>query len=157
VNTYFTAAGEPVSERLVPEPYTFDESAFPPSPTGSPPRSFVPSDDGRPKYLAYVPKDADPGFDSLAAEEAVSVSVHRVDERKKEETEKRYKRMAEGEKPKKSYLNKEAPKKRKLDETDSSDDLPGESAPPPSRKKAMPKRRKAASKDKENVELQAEH
>lgn len=153
VNTWFNADNEPITERLVPLPINWEELEFPPSPTGSPPRSFVPADDEEPEYLAYVPKDADPGFESLEAE---SVSVHRVDERKKEETSKRYKRMAEGERPKKSYLDEEAPKKRKLDEIDSSDELPGDAAPPPSRKKAVPKRRKAASKDQENVELQVE-
>ena len=155
VNTWFNADNEPVTERLVPLPINWEELEFPPSPTGSPPRSFVPADDEKPEYLAYVPKDADPGFESLEAE---SVSVHRVDEREKEETSTRYKDMAEGDSPKKSYhLDEEAPKKRKLDETDSSDELPGDAAPPPSRKKAMPKRRKAASKDQENVELQVEH
>lgn len=62
VNTYFNEANEPITERLVPEPINWDEVVFPPSPKGPPPRSFVPSDNGEPEYLAYVPKDADPEF-----------------------------------------------------------------------------------------------
>jgi hypothetical protein len=65
VNTYFNAANEPITERLVPEPINWDEVVFPPSPKGSPPRSYTPSDVGEPEmeYLAYVPRDADPEFD----------------------------------------------------------------------------------------------
>ena len=45
VNTWFDANNEPITERLVPKPINWDEVEFPPSPKGSPPRSFVPLDD----------------------------------------------------------------------------------------------------------------
>lgn len=56
VNTFCNAAGELVSERLVPEPYVWDDDNVPPMPTDPPPECFVPTDDGTPKYQAYVPK-----------------------------------------------------------------------------------------------------
>jgi hypothetical protein len=73
VSTYTNAAGEIVSGRLVPEPQLIDINDIPPPPPGSPRRTFVPSDadDGTPEYLAYVPNDADPGFDTAIPSEGI--------------------------------------------------------------------------------------
>lgn len=65
VNTFSNAAGELVSERLFPEPYVWDDKNVPPMPTDPPPECFVPVDDGTPKYQAYVPKLAKPGWDQV--------------------------------------------------------------------------------------------
>jgi len=71
VNTFSNAAGELVSERLVPEPHVWNDDDVPPMPTDPPPQGYVPIDDGTPKYKAYVPKLADPRYPYIRAEDRV--------------------------------------------------------------------------------------
>jgi hypothetical protein len=166
VNSYSNASGDLVSERLVPElENDFDLDSIPAPPTGPLPEAFVPSDDGLAVYQAYRPKDADAGLDYIPQRDKVAVQIQRVDERKKQETTKRYDRMGGTQRPKNSYLDgssktqikakgkgksKGKAKKRKLDEYISTDeDFSGgeveeseDEAAPPSHKKA---------KGKENV------
>lgn len=72
VNTFCNDAGELVSERLAPEPYVWDENEeLPPMPTDPPPAGYIPADDGTPKYMAYVPKLADPRFPYIRAKDRV--------------------------------------------------------------------------------------
>lgn len=72
VNTFSNAAGDLVSERLVPEPHVWNDDDVPPMPTDPLPEGYVPIDDGTPKYMAYVPKLADPGFHKAISGEEFS-------------------------------------------------------------------------------------
>lgn len=70
VNTFSNAAGELVSERLVPEPCVWDDDEeLPPLPTDPLPLCYIPSNAGTPKYLAYVPKLANTGTDKVIPNE----------------------------------------------------------------------------------------
>jgi hypothetical protein len=77
VNHFSNAAGELVSERLVPKPHVWKDDDVPPMPTDPPPQGYVPIDDGTPKYKAYVPKLADPRFPYINAENRVRMEESR--------------------------------------------------------------------------------
>jgi hypothetical protein len=134
VSTYTNAAGELVSERLVREPYTFDESKIPPMPTGHPPRSYEPFP-WPPKYHAYVPKKADPRLPYIPIEDRVHVQEHTCgsvcEKCRISEQYARAKRVVEAEEPKGVRVrpSKKRMKKRKPDRSlDSSNDMHGEEA-----------------------------
>jgi hypothetical protein len=79
VNTFSNDADDLVSERLVPEPYIWDDDEELPSiPTDPLPKGFIPADDGTPKYQAYVPKLADSRFPFIRAEDRVRVEEHNL-------------------------------------------------------------------------------
>jgi hypothetical protein len=127
VSTYTNAAGELVSERLVPEPYTFNESKIPPMSTGPPPRSYEP--------FAWPPKKADPRLPYIPIEDRVHVQEHTCDsvceKCRSSEQYARAKRVVEAEEPKEVRVrpSKKRMKKRKPDRSlDSSNDMHGEEA-----------------------------
>lgn len=70
VNSFSNAAGELVSERLVPEPHVWDDNDLPPMPTDPLPHCYIPfrrRAHRAPKYLAYVPKPAHYGCPGAAS------------------------------------------------------------------------------------------